>query len=360
MGDTTDPLLDPSPWQNFTLESNVTSNSSSGHIGLSPSISKVINITLMVSLTINMVSMGCTMEVAKIKKRIMKPKGVSIALLSQYGIMPLTAFALSKAFQLHDMMSVAVLICGCSPGGALSNVLTLAAKGDMNLSIVMTTCSTVLALGMMPLLLYIYCHGFPNLAKLLPYKQIVTSLVLILVPCGIGILINHYRPKYSNFFLKAGISVLLMCVLVVSILIAVDMGDTMMTVLEPRLMAICVIMPLVGYSFGYVLSSLFKVNHAQRRTVAMETGCQNIQLCATILKVAFPPENMGTLFMFPMILGIFQASEACVLVLLFRCYHKFTSKEKEACQAVTDGDLKEPLKTLNTEKNQKDLSLSNA
>ncbi|XP_039874255.1 sodium/bile acid cotransporter-like [Simochromis diagramma] len=68
----------------------------------------------------------------------------------------------------------------------------------MNLSIVMTSCSTLLAMGMMPLLLYIYCQGFPSVRNAVPYVQIILSLVLTLVPCGIGILINTYRPQYSK------------------------------------------------------------------------------------------------------------------------------------------------------------------
>lgn len=61
----------------------------------------------------------------------------------------------------------------------------------------MTTCSCVASLGMMPLLLYIFCQGFPGLENAVPYGSIMKALVFTLVPCAAGILINHYRPKYS-------------------------------------------------------------------------------------------------------------------------------------------------------------------
>lgn len=66
----------------------------------------------------------------------------------------------------------------------------------------MTTSSTILALGMMPLLLYLYCQGFMTLQKAIPYVDIVISLVVILVPCGIGILINYYKPQHSKIITK--------------------------------------------------------------------------------------------------------------------------------------------------------------
>ena len=66
----------------------------------------------------------------------------------------------------------------------------------------MTTCSTVLALGLMPLLLYLYCHGIADVGSAVPYTGITLALAMTLVPCGIGILINHFRPQYSKTITK--------------------------------------------------------------------------------------------------------------------------------------------------------------
>lgn len=70
----------------------------------------------------------------------------------------------------------------------------------------------------------------------------------------------------------------------------------------------------------------------------METGCQNIQLCSAILKVAFPPEVIGPLFLFPLIYIVFQGAEALFLIILFRMYQRFKpSTEGEiSCQSVKD------------------------
>lgn len=61
----------------------------------------------------------------------------------------------------------------------------------------MTTCSGIAALGLMPLLLYIFSQHFPGLENAVPYRSIIITLVLSMVPCAIGIAINHYKPKYS-------------------------------------------------------------------------------------------------------------------------------------------------------------------
>ncbi|XP_031692678.1 sodium/bile acid cotransporter-like [Oncorhynchus kisutch] len=309
---------------------------------LPPIIDQTISITTIVILFITMVSLGCTMEVPKIKAHILKPKGVAIAVVAQFGVMPLTAFSLAKVLQLGPVEAVVVLICGCCPGGSLSNILALSLKGDMNLSIVMTTCSTVLALGMMPLLLYLYCQGFSNLESAVPYAGITLALVMTLFPCGIGILINYYRPQYSKTITKVGLSLLLMATVVIGLLAGMTIGgmDLTLTLLSPPLMATAALMPLIGYTFGYVLSYLFKLNGSGRRTISMETGCQNIQLCSTILKVAFPPDVIGPLYLFPMIYIVFQVGEALLLIVLFRVHRRFfkTPKTEKQVYDTVDGN----------------------
>ncbi|XP_019909583.1 sodium/bile acid cotransporter [Esox lucius] len=289
----------------------------------SPVMDKAISGITIIILIITMVSLGCTMEISKIKAHILKPKGVAIAVIAQFGIMPLTAFSLAKIFQLGPIEAVTVLICGCCPGGNLSNIFALALKGDMNLSIVMTTCSTVLALGMMPLLLFIYCHGIHNLEHAVPYIGIVIALIMTLVPCAIGIAINHRVPRYSQIIIKVGLSILLIASIAIGVMSGITIGGTVWVVLSPQLMATAALMPLTGYLLGYIMSTVFKVNPQCRRTISMEIGCQNIQLCSTILKVAFPPEVIGPLYLFPLIYIIFQGGEALLFIILFRCYQGF-------------------------------------
>ncbi|XP_059354614.1 hepatic sodium/bile acid cotransporter-like [Carassius carassius] len=320
---------------NSTIESNFSSferninNTTSNDSAVSVNADLVIRLVLIVILFITMVSLGCTMEISKIKSYLIKPKGVAIAVGAQYGIMPLTAFCFAKLFQLGSMESISVLICGCCPGGNLSNIFALALQGDMNLSIVMTTCSTALGLGMMPLLLYLYSQGFSNLAQFVPFTYIIFTLIMILVPCCIGILINYRVPQYSKIITKVGLSLLLISCVVIGVLAGMSDGGKIFTVLSPQLIATAALMPLTGFICGYILSILFRMNAPCRRTVSMEVGCQNIQLCTTILKVAFSAELIGQLYFFPVIYIVFQIVEALIFIVLFRCYQRLRPSQQE-------------------------------
>ncbi|KAK2884184.1 hypothetical protein Q8A67_017821 [Cirrhinus molitorella] len=202
----------------------------------------------------------------------------------------------------------------------------------MNLSIVMTTCSTVLALGMMPLFLYLYSQFFSNLVEFVPFTNIIFALVMILVPCGIGILINYRVPQYSKIITKAGLMFLLISCAVIGVLAGISDGGKIFTVLSPQLIATAALMPLTGFICGYILSTLFRMNAPCRRTVSMEVGCQNIQLCTTILKVAFPAERIGQLFFFPVIYIVFQIVEALIFIVLFRCLQRLRPSQKETTE----------------------------
>jgi len=50
------------------------------------------------------------------------------------------------------------------------------------------------------------------------------------------------------------------------------------------------------------------------RTVALETGMQNTQLCSTIVQLSFTPEELNLIFTFPLIYSIFQIIAAALFL----------------------------------------------
>uniref|UniRef100_A0A8C7XUC4 Hepatic sodium/bile acid cotransporter n=1 Tax=Oryzias sinensis TaxID=183150 RepID=A0A8C7XUC4_9TELE len=330
-------------------DGGLSANSSMSNTTTFRAMNMAINFLSLAIVFITMISLGCTMEISKIKAHILKPKGVAIALLAQFFIMPLSAFCLAKVLQMDPIKAVTVLICGCCPGGTLSNIFSLIVKGDMNLSIIMTTCSTFAALGLMPLLLCILCQGFPGLQKAVPYVGIVTTLLCTLLACTIGILINHYKPKYSRIVKKTGLWILLISSITLFILSAYVVKDVLWMIVMADVLTAAALMPLIGFTLGYVLSVICKLSPQCSRTVSMETGFQNIQLCTAILKVAFPPQVIGPMFLFPLIYVAFQCSEAFLMALCFTSYRtlkppagdKDTNKYADAKQEEEKKQLKQ-------------------
>lgn len=96
-------------------------------------LSHGINVFVGLVLCFTMLGLGCTVDVGQLGQHVRRPVGVLLALVCQFVIMPLVAFLLALAFSLDDVAAMAVLLCGCCPGGNLSNIMSLLVHGEMNL-----------------------------------------------------------------------------------------------------------------------------------------------------------------------------------------------------------------------------------
>ncbi|NXU26807.1 NTCP protein, partial [Thalassarche chlororhynchos] len=281
---------------------------------------KTLNVILTVVLFVIMVSLGCTMEIAKITTHLRKPKGVAIAVMAQYGVMPLTAFVLGKFFPLGATESLAILICGCCPGGNLSNIFSLALRGDMDLRVEGGTQDIHLT----TLIIKIFAQSpppFPDkqhfVGNFLPCSPLLASVLT-----SFTFATSSTNDPHRHFPNYCWMVVLLLSSATIIVLSVASVGSSITVVFSPSLLGSSALMPFIGFLLGYVLSTVFKLNDRCRWTVCMETGCQNVQLCLTFLKVAFAPEITGPLYFFPLLYLLFQLGEGLLLVLVFRIHDR--------------------------------------
>jgi predicted Na+-dependent transporter len=113
-------------------------------------------IMLVALLFVIMLGMGASLTPRDFISAIKKPWGLIIGWVTQFGIMPLVAFTMIMLLGLPAWAAVGALLMGSVPGGTTSNIFTYFSKGNLALSVLMTTNSTLWALIMTPLALYIY------------------------------------------------------------------------------------------------------------------------------------------------------------------------------------------------------------
>ncbi|ELK27621.1 Solute carrier family 10 member 6 [Myotis davidii] len=222
----------------------------------------VFTVVLAVMMSLVMFSLGCSVEIRKLWSHIRRPWGIAVGLLCQFGLMPLIAYLLVISFSLQPIQAIAVLIMGCCPGGTVSNIFTFWVDGDMDLSISMTTCSTVAALGMMPLCLYLYSLSWNFEQNVtIPYQNIGISLLCLTVPVAFGVYVNYRCPKQSKTILKIGAivgGVLLLVVTVAGVVLSRESWNP-----DISLLTISCIFPLIGHVAGFLLALL--THHSWQR-----------------------------------------------------------------------------------------------
>uniref|UniRef100_I3LIG7 Solute carrier family 10 member 6 n=1 Tax=Sus scrofa TaxID=9823 RepID=I3LIG7_PIG len=281
----------------------------------------VFTVVSAVMLGLLMFSLGCSVEIRKLWLHIRRPWGIAVGLLCQFGLMPLLAYLLVKSFSLKPVHAVALLIMGCCPGGTVSNIFTFWVDGDMDLSISITTCSTVAALGMMPLCLYLYTLSW-NLEQRLtiPYQNMGITLMCLAIPVAFGICVNYKWPKQSKIILKAGAIVGGVLLLVVAVAGAVLAKGSWSS--DGVLLTISFIFPLLGHVTGFLLALLAHQSWQRCRTISLETGAQNIQMCITMLQLSFTAEQLVQVLSFPLAYGLFQLLDGFLIVAAYKMYKR--------------------------------------
>ncbi len=103
--------------------------------------------------------------------------------------MPLLAFGIAWLLRLPPELAVGFILVGTCPGGTASNVITYLARGDVALSVTLTSVSTVLSPLLTPLLtLWLAGHWMP-----VPTAALLVSILqIVLVPVMLGVVAQRH------------------------------------------------------------------------------------------------------------------------------------------------------------------------
>lgn len=133
-----------------------------------------------------------------------RPVAPAIGSVCQLVFMPLIAYGLGWAlFPNNPELALGLFLCGIAPAGGASNIWVLLLGGNLNLSISMTTISTLLCFGSMPLWLFILGRRIFERANLgVPYLQVALVAAALLIPLGIGLVIQKVFPRIAKFLVR--------------------------------------------------------------------------------------------------------------------------------------------------------------
>ena len=99
-----------------------------------------------------MLSMGITLTPDDFKRVATQPGAVIVGFLLCYVLCPALGLGLGQAFNLPVDLVAGLVLVGCINGGQASNLCTYIAKGDVALSVLMTTVTTIAGIFMTPTL----------------------------------------------------------------------------------------------------------------------------------------------------------------------------------------------------------------
>lgn len=232
-----------------------------------------------------MISMGMTLNWQDFLAVWRQKSAVFLGVSIQFIIMPLAAFLLAKGFNLSTELTIGLMLVGTTAGGTASNVMAYLAKGDVALSVSMTLVSTLLAVLLLPLLMWFYLRESVDV----PVLGMLTSLLkIILLPIIIGMILNYFfHTKIQKIQPLLPIFSMLSIVLIIAIVVALNQNN--LNNLVWVLIAVVILHNLLGLSAGYGFAKLFGYDEKTARTLAIEVGMQNSGLSVALSMQYFTP-----------------------------------------------------------------------
>lgn len=223
------------------------------------------------SLGVLMLSMGITLSFEDFRRVLHRSGAVAIGFLGCYGVMPLLAVVLAKLFNLPPDLAAGTILVGAVNGGQASNLCTYIANGDVALSVMMTTITTLGAIIMTPLISKLL------IGAVVPVDAVGiawSTIQVVLAPIVLGMFLNKYCNRAVRAVLPFSpvVGVAATCLLVGS---SVAQCATPILQAGLNLQIPIMLLHLVGGVLGYVMVAAAGYDEVVRRTNAIETSMKS-------------------------------------------------------------------------------------
>ncbi|WP_017605477.1 bile acid:sodium symporter family protein [Nocardiopsis alkaliphila] len=255
-------------------------------VGLAmPAQASLITPYVSLLLGVIMFGMGLTLRPVDFAIVAKHPGAVLLGVAAQYTIMPLLGWGIAHLLNLPPLLVVGMVLVGAAPGGTASNVIVYLARGDVALSVAMTSISTMLAPLATPLLVLALAGSTLNVSVA---DMFVSILQVVLLPVLAGLSLRTFADRAVGKVLPV---LPLVSVTGIVLVVAGIVGANAQAVLGVGLvLGVAVIVHnALGLALGYLIGVLGRLPDTSRRTLSVEVGMQNSGLAASLGATHFEP-----------------------------------------------------------------------
>ncbi|WP_395370998.1 bile acid:sodium symporter family protein [Komagataeibacter diospyri] len=232
-----------------------------------------------------MFTMGVTLTAGDFMRIARRPQPVVAGVVLHYLVMPLAAWGIAHMLRMPPMIATGMILVGCVSSGTASNVMIYLSRGDVALSVSISTLSTLVGIVATPVLTRLYVSAGVSVDSWGLFRSIVEIVAL---PVMGGVVVNTAFPR-----LVRRIEPVLPLVAMVSIMAIIG---SIVAGVRPSLAAVgplvlvgVVLHNAIGLLGGYWGGRLLGFDESVCRTLALEVGMQNSGLAATLGRLYFAP-----------------------------------------------------------------------
>mmetsp|Transcript_14283 Transcript_14283/g.56370 ORF Transcript_14283/g.56370 Transcript_14283/m.56370 type:complete len:415 (-) Transcript_14283:96-1340(-) len=231
-----------------------------------------------------MLSMGITLTLDDFKRVFSKPDVIGIGFLACYVMMPLTAMLVGNMVGLSGPMLAGLILVGSINGGQASNLCAYIARGDVALSVLMTTATTIGCIFMTPLICK-FCLG--AIVDVDAIGMAISTIQVVLLPIVLGVTLNKYVPKACRAVEPA-------CPIIGVLMTIILVGASVATCAEPilnaglKLQFAAFLLHAIGGAVGYWVMRALGYEETVCRTTAIETSMKSSAFGFLLATLHFP------------------------------------------------------------------------
>jgi BASS family bile acid:Na+ symporter len=208
------------------------------------------------------------------------PKPALVGIFSQFLALPALTYLLVIIIRPQPSVALGMMLVAACPGGNISNFFSLLSRGNAALSVTLTAFASIFAIFMTPfnLLFWAGLYGPTNeiltKVEVAPEQVFKTIVLILIIPLVLGMLTNRFLPKFTEK-IKTPTHYISLMMFAGLVIFAFSNNFNIFIEYIHLVLLIVFVHNLVALSSGYSLGALFKLNFADRKTLAIETGIQN-------------------------------------------------------------------------------------
>ncbi|PCR92432.1 bile acid:sodium symporter family protein [Natrinema ejinorense] len=240
-------------------------------------------------LGIIMLGMGLTLTPADFRRILERPRDVFIGAMGQWILMPTIAYALVVVLGLPAEIGIGLILVGAAPGGTASNVMTYLGRGDVALSVSITSLTTIAAPVVMPAWIVLLAGESITVT----FAEMASSIVqVVLLPVIGGLVLRYVLDEYAPAVAQAGLSIFpAISVVAIVAIVAAVVGLSVETILGASVLVFLAVVLHngLGLGAGYAVGHAANMAEDRARACAFEVGLQNSGLAVALATAHFSP-----------------------------------------------------------------------
>ncbi len=260
-------------------------------------LSKAVTVAMLSFVVSSMLAMGAALTVSQIFDPLRNVRLVVLALVANFVLMPLGAFALAKVLWLDEPFGVGLLLLGCAAGAPFLPKLAQLAKGNLPFGVGAMVLLMVITVAYLPIVLPLLLPG----VTVNPVKIAQSLVLLMLLPLAIGLFVKaRYdataaRVKPALDWLSNVSLILLM------VLITVVNFDKVLQVFGTRGILAGLLFIALGFCIGWLLGGPGKDT---RTVLALATAQRNIAAALVVGSQSFSDPKVVVMVIVVAIVGL--------------------------------------------------------